>query len=168
MTAGHNIIDKFNVIGGVIVSVLSYFLGARWYIFVFYLIFNVCDWVSGCIKARLKGVTSSAKGLNGVIKKLGYWLIILVAFLMSAVFIELGKVIGMDLGISTMIGWFVVATLMVNEIRSIVENFVEAGYNVPAILSKGLEVAQNGISSTLRIDKDESDETSDEDNDSSD
>ena len=30
---------------------------------------------------------------------------------------------------------------MVNEIRSICENFVEAGFHVPVILIKGLEVA---------------------------
>ena len=36
---------------------------------------------------------------------------------------------------------FVLASLLVNEIRSICENFVEAGYHVPVILIKGLEVA---------------------------
>ena len=37
------------------------------------------------------------------------------------------------------------ASLLVNEIRSIVENFVEAGFNVPVILIKGLEVADKAI-----------------------
>lgn len=34
-----------------------------------------------------------------------------------------------------------VASLLINEIRSILENFVEAGLNVPVVLIKGLEVA---------------------------
>ena len=38
-----------------------------------------------------------------------------------------------------MLGWFALASLIINEIRSILENFVEAGYNVPGILISGLE-----------------------------
>ena len=47
--------------------------------------------------------------------------------------------------VTTYLGWFVLASLLVNEIRSILENFVEAGYNVPAVLTKGLEVADKLI-----------------------
>ncbi|MCQ4795612.1 phage holin family protein, partial [Anaerofustis stercorihominis] len=78
-------------------------------------------------------------------KKLGYWLMIMVAFGASAIFIEIGKAIGVDLGITTLLGWFVLASLLINEIRSILENFVEAGFNVPIILIKGLEVADKVV-----------------------
>ena len=53
--------------------------------------------------------------------------------------------IGIDLGITTLLGWFVLASLIINEIRSILENFVEAGYNVPAILVNGLKVADKVV-----------------------
>ena len=84
-------------------------------------------------------------GWKGILKKLGYWLMIMVAFGSSAVFVEIGNAIGIDLGITTLLGWFVLASLLVNEIRSICENFVEAGYNVPTILIKGLEVADKVV-----------------------
>ena len=70
---------------------------------------------------------------------------VMVAFGASAVFIEIGNVIGVDLGITTLLGWFVLASLLINEIRSILENFVEAGFNVPVILVKGLEVADKVV-----------------------
>ena len=70
---------------------------------------------------------------------------ILVAFAASAVFIEIGNTLGMDLGITTLLGYFVLASLLVNELRSILENFVEAGFNVPTILTKGLEVADKVV-----------------------
>lgn len=70
---------------------------------------------------------------------------IMVAFGASAIFIEIGKAIGIDLGITTLLGWFVLASLIINEIRSILENFVEAGYNVPNILVNGLEVADKVV-----------------------
>ena len=74
---------------------------------------------------------------------------IMVAFGASAIFIEIGKVIGVNLGITTLLGWFVLASLIINEIRSILENFVEAGYNVPAILVNGLKVADQIVNKDL-------------------
>ena len=57
----------------------------------------------------------------------------------------IGKVIGINLGITTLLGWFVLASLLINEIRSIVENLVKAGYDVPKVLIKGLEVADKVV-----------------------
>lgn len=145
------IIDKINVIYGTIVAVLSYILGEHWILFVAFLILNIVDYVTGCLKSRINGKSNSVKGAIGALKKLGYWLMIMVAFGMSTVFMEIGKTIGVNLQITSMIGWFVLATLIINELRSILENFVEAGYAVPAILVKGLEVANKAIDGTLKI-----------------
>lgn len=135
------IIDTYNAIVGTAVAVLSYILGEHWILFVAFLLLNVADWLTGWMKSRINQKENSVKGWQGVLKKLGYWLMVMVAFGASAVFIEIGKAIGVDLGITTLLGWFVLASLLVNEIRSICENFVEAGYHVPVILIKGLEVA---------------------------
>lgn len=135
------VIDKMNALWAIVVTILSYALGVHWYLFVAYLILNVVDHISGCIRSRLKGEITSKKGTLGILKKVGYWMMILVSFLMSAVFIELGSVIGVDLKITASIGWLVLAALIVNELRSIIENFVEAGYEVPSVLTKGLAAA---------------------------
>ena len=70
---------------------------------------------------------------------------IAVAFGASAVFIGIGTTLGINLEITVLLGWFVLASLIVNEIRSILENFVKMGYDVPKILIKGLEVADKAI-----------------------
>ena len=44
-----------------------------------------------------------------------------------------------------LLGWWVLASLIVNEARSILENLVELGYNVPEYLVKGLAVTQKLI-----------------------
>lgn len=141
----NNIIDTYNAITGAAVAVLSYLLGEHWILFVAFFALNVVDWLTGWMKSRMAGKENSAEGWKGVLKKLGYWMMIMVAFGASAVFIEIGRVIRVDLGITTLLGWFVLASLLVNEIRSILENFVEAGFNVPAILIKGLEVADKMV-----------------------
>ena len=138
-------IDKYNMIVGAVVAILSYILGEHWLLFVAFLALNVADWLTGWMKSRLAGKENSVAGWKGVLKKLGYWLMVMVSFGASAVFIEIGKVIGINLGITTLLGWFVLASLIINEIRSILENFVEAGYNAPKILVNGLEVADKVV-----------------------
>lgn len=140
-----NVIDAYNAIVGAIVAILSYVLGEHWILFAGFLLLNVADWITGWMKSRMMGKENSVAGWKGALKKLGYWLMIAVAFGSSAVFIEIGKVIGVDLGVTTLLGWFVLASLLINEIRSIVENFVEAGFDVPVVLIKGLEVADKAI-----------------------
>lgn len=137
--------DTYNAIVGGIVAVLSFVFGEHWILFAIFLLFNVADWLTGWMKSRMAGKENSVKGWQGVLKKLGYWLMILVAFAASAVFIEIGNTLGIDLGITTLLGYFVLASLLVNELRSILENFVEAGYNVPTVLVKGLEVADKVV-----------------------
>lgn len=139
------IIDGYNAVVGTIIAVLSYILGEHWMLFAAFLLLNITDWITGWMKSRMTKKENSVKGWKGVLKKLGYWIMIMVAFGASAVFVEIGNAIGIDLGITTLLGWFVLASLIVNELRSILENFVEAGYSVPTILIKGLEVADRVV-----------------------
>ncbi len=141
MNHANVIIDWYNAIAGAIIAIFSYVLGEHWVLFVAFLLLNLADWVTGWMKSRMAKKENSVKGWQGVLKKLGYWIMIMVAFGVSAVLIEIGKAIGADLDITTMLGWFVLASLIINEIRSILENFVEAGLNVPKILTRGLEAA---------------------------
>ena len=139
------VIDTYNALVGSVVAVLTYIFGEHWLLFALFLGFNVADWLTGWMKSRMMHKENSMVGWKGVLKKLGYWLMIAVAFGASAVFIEIGAVLHIDLQITTLLGWFVLASLLVNEIRSICENFVEAGFNVSQVLVKGLEVADKVI-----------------------
>ncbi len=52
---------------------------------------------------------------------------------------------GVKLDFLMLFGWFTLASLLVNEIRSILENLVECGYDVPEFLIKGLAVTEKLI-----------------------
>lgn len=142
------ILEGANLVYGSLIAMLTVVLGEHWYLFALFLLLNIIDWLTGWMKSRIAGKESSVAGWKGVLKKLGYWLMIVVAFALSAGLLEIGEVLTIDLGITTFLGWFVLASLIVNEGRSILENFVEAGYNVPAVLTKGLEVANETINKT--------------------
>ena len=140
------VIDTYNMIVGAAVTVLTAIFGIYWYIFAAFLVFNVLDWLTGWYKSRKLKKESSVVGLWGILKKLGYWAIILVAFIISYVFVHMGQdILNVDLSFLEMVGWFTLACLMVNEVRSILENLVECGYDVPTVLIQGLAVTDKLI-----------------------
>ena len=147
--------DSYNAFLGTIIAILTMVFGEHWFIFALFLLLNVADWLTGWMKSRINGVENSVAGWKGVLKKLGYWLMIIVAFAIAAGLIEIGKVINIDLGITTLLGWFALASLIVNEARSILENFVEARYDVPTVLTKGLQVADQKLNGTDEESEDE-------------
>lgn len=144
--------NKINLIIGAITALLSYLLGQHWILFVFFLALNIGDFLTRWIAARITGTENSKAGWIGVLKKIGYWVMIALGFGMSVIFIEIGAVIGVDLHVTAYLGWFVLATLTINEIRSILENLVDAyGDKVPAILVKGLQIANKSIDGVIKL-----------------
>lgn len=147
--------DTYNLIIGAIITIMTAVFGVYWYVFAAYMALNVMDWLTGWYKSRKQKKESSKAGLKGILKKLGYWAIVAVSFLMSTVFVRLGRdVLWINLDFLAMIGWYTLACLMVNEVRSIFENLVECGYNIPSVLINGLEVADEMINRE-KEDKDE-------------
>ncbi len=138
--------DKYNAVVGIVVALLTAVFGAYWYVFAAYLLLNIVDWLSGWYKAHKKKQESSKVGAVGAVKKLGYWAVILVAFTISGCFVQVGQdMLGINLSFLHMLGWWVLAMLIINEARSILENLIELGYEVPEILVEGLAVTEKLI-----------------------
>ena len=149
-------IDRYNAVVGAVVVVLSAIFGAYWYLFAGYLLLNILDWLTGWYKSRRKRTESSYRGMWGLAKKTGYWVMILVAFLVPELFVHLGNdLLGVNLGFLVLLGWFTLAALLVNEVRSILENLVECGYEVPDFLIRGLAVTEKLIHAGVDIPEDE-------------
>ena len=147
------VLDKYNAAVGAVMAVLAAVFGAYWYVFAAFLLLNVIDWITGWAKANKNKEESSKVGAAGAIKKLGYWAVVLVAFVISGVFVNFGNdVLGINLSFLHLIGWWVLAMLIVNEARSILENLVEMGYRIPEILIKGLAVTEKLIAANVDID----------------
>lgn len=138
------IMESYNAAVGVVMTVLIEIIGAYNYIFSIYMVLNILDWLTGWYKARKNQELSSQKGFSGALKKIGYWVIILIAFLIPYVFVTLGEeMLGLDLSFLSTLGWFTLASLIINEIRSILENLIACGYKVPEILTRGLSITKN-------------------------
>ena len=117
--------DKINVIFSTVLTGLTNIFGIQWILFAGYLLLNILDFITGCIKARVNKIESSTVGLKGIFKKLCYWLLILVAFLSSYMINVIGELIGLNISYVILFGWFTLACLLINEVRSILENLTE-------------------------------------------
>ena len=82
-----------------------------------------------------------------------YWIVIGIAFFVSDCFIKFGEILGLNLSFLILFGWFTLASYVVNEIRSILENCVVMGINVPEFLIKGLDITQKLINSKTEEEK---------------
>ncbi len=145
-----NVADTYNALVGGVIAFFSMVFGEHWILFAAFLFLNVIDWLSGWSKARRAHKESSSVGLKGIIKKVWYWVIIAIAFLIPAVFMDIGKIIGVDLSITRFLGWLTLAMLLVNEVRSIIENLVCLDIPVPEVLIKGLAITDKILQDTQK------------------
>lgn len=144
--------DKINMIYGAVATVGVAIFGKYWFLFAGFLILNLVDYATGFIKAKYYNKNeSSAVGAKGVFKKVWYWVVIGLAFFISHCFVYMGEVIDINLSFVQLFGWFTLATYLINEIRSILENLVEMNVNVPGFLVAGLDVTQKLLDAKTEI-----------------
>lgn len=122
-----NISQIINVTGGVIAGVLSYIFGApdAWLIGLIILV--IADYVTGLMKAYIKGELSSRVGFKGILKKLMYFAIVAVAVLIDNL-----------TGAEGVLRVACIGFLIANEGVSVLENCAAAGLPVPQALVKVL------------------------------
>lgn len=107
----------------------------------------VIDYVTGWIKAKyFLRDWNSKTGLQGIIKKVMYFVMIGTAFLIGWGIKEMGEGAGLNLEFALLIGWYVTAVMLVNEFTSILENlYVIMPEKVPVWLIKTLKIADETI-----------------------
>lgn len=149
------IADNVNLVWGMIVAFFSFVFGEHWFLFAGFLALNVVDIITGTYKARTTNAVSSAEGFRGVIKKVWYWTVIAIAFFIANSFVEMGEVIGIKLDFVILFGWLTLAMYLVNEIRSVLENLVEVGVEVPDFMVKGLDITKKLMDARAKEDENE-------------
>lgn len=144
--------EKVNVIWGAVATIGAAVFGKYWFLFLGFLILNIVDYATGIIKAKYyQKNESSAVGAIGVLKKLMYWVVIGIAFFIADCFVQFGEIINVNLSFLLLLGWLVLASYLINEIRSILENCVLMEIKVPEFLIDGLEVTEKLIKSKTEI-----------------
>lgn len=121
-----------NFLSGTLATTLVYFLGGWDIALQTLLIVIVLDYITGVFKAIYNRKINSSVGLRGIIKKLGYLIIVAVAVILD-------KIAGNTGAIRTLVIYFFVA----NEGISILENWGGMGLPLPQKLIDTLEQLKN-------------------------
>lgn len=143
------VFNKITTAISIMSTTITGIFGSQWILFLGYLILNILDYITGTIKSKIKKEESSNKGLIGIVKKICYWILIGVSFLISYLLIQIGSYININLEFVMLFGWFTLTCLIVNESRSIIENLVEIGIKVPSFLKNGLKVYNDIVENTF-------------------
>ncbi len=124
-----------NVITGAVVTIATYFLGGWDIAIQSLLVFIVVDYITGVLKAIYNKELNSAVGVKGIIKKVGYLLVVAISVLLD-------KIAGNTGAIRNIVIYFFVA----NEGLSILENWGNLGLPLPKQLTEALEQLKNNNS----------------------
>ncbi|MBR6337522.1 MAG: phage holin family protein [Ruminococcus sp.] len=96
------------------------------------------DYISGISAAYIRGELSSKVGLKGIVKKVGYIGVVIVAAVMDWVLFSGLKGVGVDIEMSYYLGLIVTIWLIINECISVLENLGEIGVPLPPFLMKAI------------------------------
>lgn len=130
---------EYNTVSAVLAVALgalsSYFLRLLIPMIVLILVM-VLDYCTGMAKAWIRGELSSRKGVRGILKKLSYLIIVVVAGVMDWLIADGLQGVGVEYKLPFLLGAIVTIWLIINELISILENVAAAGGPVPAWLTK--------------------------------
>lgn len=121
-----------NFVTGTLATTLVYFLGGWDIALKILLTVIILDYITGIFKAIYNKKINSSVGLKGIIKKLGYLIIVAVAVILD-------KIAGNTGAIRTLVIYFFVA----NEGISILENWGGMGLPLPKKIFDVLEQLKN-------------------------
>lgn len=97
---------------------------------------NVIDYATGLMSASARGEQiSSYKGIRGIAKKVGQWLLVVVGWLLDVLIAYAVHHVSPDLTVPVVVSIIVAVWLGFNEVISILENLGDMGVPMPPFLT---------------------------------
>lgn len=122
----------------VIAAVTSYLLNCFTELVVVLVILMLFDYVTGVIAAFFRKELSSWRGLQGILKKFSFMLLVVLGFLLDFVVTYLIEKVGLQFSTNGIFGIATTCWLIGNEGLSILENAAVIGLPVPPFLKPAL------------------------------
>lgn len=96
---------------------------------------NVIDYVTGLMAApRRRTGISSYRGIQGIVKKICMWILVIVGFIIDQLLHYASQTIGLTVPFTYLVASVVAIWIICNEIISILENVVDIGVPIPEFL----------------------------------
>lgn len=111
------------------------------------LLVMLIDYGTGLASAWIAGTLNSKEGALGIIKKVGYGLLVVAGGVVDIVIDITTKQLGIDYKFPLFFALIVTLWLVLNELISILENLVEIGVPIPPFLNKIVSKLKGAIES---------------------
>lgn len=127
-------------------TIITYLSGNFTPLIYIMVIFEILDYITGIVSAKMSGKGVSSKvATQGFVKKVYYFVLVGVAFGFDFVIVETTSILGFDFGWPAFFGVLSVCYLLSTEAISILENLQELGIKVP-FLTSALKIYREKIS----------------------
>lgn len=116
------------IVGSLVVGSIH---DSQYILFLLFVVLNVFDILMKLVVKELKLTRFNIK--KEMFMKGAIWIIIGIAFITALSLTKLGNLIQVDLSFSQILGWLVLSSLMISEVKSILQNITRIGIKVPSI-----------------------------------
>ncbi len=124
----------------------------------------IFDYITGMASAWVRGQLSSRIGFQGIVRKIGYLLVVCVGMITDWIIYTTVTQAGVDMSAMFIFGMTACVWLIINELVSMLENLSEIGVPIPSFLTKIItklkittEEKADSVADSIPIDKDSND-----------
>ena len=96
---------------------------------------NITDYITGIMASKYREEqVSSYKGIKGIYKKVGMWILIFIGWMMDMLIKYSVQYVGLSISLPFFVATVVAVWLICNEIISIMENLIDMDVKIPPFL----------------------------------
>ena len=136
---------------GLMSAVFMYYWDCFTEVMVILFVVLILDYITGIIQGLLNGGFSLEKAWKGIVKKLMYGVVLIIALSVDFVVMYMVETIGVDWGLSGMVGIAVCIYLIGTEGFSIVQNLLLIGVPAPDFLQKIFGLMRDNAGKLVKI-----------------
>lgn len=114
---------------------------------------NFTDYITGILASKRRNeLVTSDKGLWGIVKKIGMWILVGLGWAMDVLINYAGQYVGLSIKLPFVVATIVAVWLICNEIISILENLLDIGVAMPPFLMPLVRMIKGQVEDKTKMD----------------
>ena len=114
---------------------------------------NFTDYITGILASKRRNVlVTSDKGLWGIVKKIGMWILVGLGWAMDVLINYASQYVGLSIKLPFVVATIVAVWLICNEIISILENLLDIGVAMPPFLMPLAKMIKGQVEDKTKMD----------------
>ena len=114
---------------------------------------NFTDYITGILASKRRNeLVTSDKGLWGIVKKIGMWILVCLGWAMDVLINYASQYVGLSIKLPFVVATIVAVWLICNEIISILENLLDIGVAMPPFLMPLAKMIKGQVEDKTKMD----------------